>query len=313
MGFTQSEFSSKISKLLQFSLTFLLIFPKGSFVHPLLSKKGVSSFSSMILFSLLSVPLAPWSAQATPSIPGTSTTALVFTVSVSDATSGRTPVARAVTYTISDQAMRIDAPSKGNDHSYIWNLSTKTVASLDNEHKTFHSDSLVNIMGFVDFSQLLGQNAGNNPKDQVVQGHASRSVSGIPCTDTTILHRFKGRVVGMINGDQKIVQCLTTDFPGNTLYREFQVKLASLAKKSSKVPPAGAPVVTPLSLETVRTTDYSKGFLVKILSTLHLYDSSKIPSRQIEREKVTSLEIRQVSSTVFSIPASYKKETAPAS
>ncbi len=239
--------------------------------------------------------------------------ALVFAVRVSDHSAGKSPVVRTVTYTIARDAMRIDAPTDGTVRSYLWNLSTRTVASLDNGKKTYHADSLDKIMGFVDFSQLLGQYAGNNPKDKVFRGAASRTVAGVSCTDKTTLHRFKGRVVGMINGDQKIVQCLATDFPGSDLYRSFQSGLAALAKKGPSTKSAVPPPFLPLSLETIRTTDYSKGFLVKILSALHLYDSSKIPERQVERETVTLLAVRPVPADTFSVPVSYRKETAPAS
>lgn len=254
---------------------------------------------------------APWAGEAAQiSAPET---ALVFTVRVSDHNAGKSPAVRTVTYTITNDAMRIDAPAEGSDRSYLWNLSTRTVASLDNGKRTYHADSLDKIMGFVDFSQLLGQYAGNNPKDKVIPGTVFRTVAGVPCTDKTTLHRFKGRVVGMINGDQKIVQCLATTFPGSDLYRNFQTGLAALAKKGASGKTAVPPPFMPLALETVRTTDYSKGFLVKILSALHLYDSSKIPERQVEREKVTALSVRSVPSGTFSIPASYQKETAPAS
>ncbi len=285
-----------------------LIFRKGLYVGLLVSKqrKKLYSLISLALFlGLLSPGTARSASSAAPD-----KKALVFTVSVSDQGAGKTAALRTVTYTITDDAMRIDAPGKDADRSYLWNLSTRTVASLDNLKKTYHADSLDKIMGFVDFSQLLGQSAGNNPKDRVIQSTVPRTVAGVSCTDTTTLHRFKGRVVGMINGDQKIVQCLATDFPGSDLYRSFQTGLAALAKKAAPEKTGAPPRFTPLSLETVRTTDYSKGFLVKILSALHLYDSSKIPARQVERETVTALDVRPVAADTFSIPASYHKETA---
>ena len=191
-------------------------------------KKLYSLISLALFLGLLSPGTARSASSAAPD-----KKALVFTVSVSDQGAGKTAALRTVTYTITDDAMRIDAPGKDADRSYLWNLSTRTVASLDNLKKTYHADSLDKIMGFVDFSQLLGQSAGNNPKDRVVQSTVPRTVAGVSCTDTTTLHRFKGRVVGMINGDQKIVQCLATDFPGSDLYRSFQTGLAALAKKAA--------------------------------------------------------------------------------
>ena len=292
------------------------VFPKGTFVKAFPRYRFFCSLTSLTLATLggILTVLVPGMGEAAPALSPESAPepALVFTVSVSDQ-NGKSPRLRTVTYTITDDAMRIDAPAKDADRSYLWNLSARTVASLDNEKKTYHADSLDKIMGFVDFSQLLGQSAGNNPKDRVVRGTVPRTVAGVTCTDTTTLHRFKGRVVGMINGDQKIVQCLATVFPGSDLYRTFQEGLAALAKKAAPDKTGAPPPFTPLSLETVRTTDYSKGFLVKILSALHLYDSSKIPARQVERETVTELSVRPVPPDTFTIPASYKKETAPAS
>ena len=236
--------------------------------------------------------------------------ALVFTVVASKEGEADHSVHR-ITYTISAHAMRIDSPGPEGNRSYIWNLSTRTVAALDNDKKTYHSDSLDKIMGFVDFSQLLGQYAGNNPKDRVIQGTTPRTVAGVACTDRTILHRFKGRVVGMVNGDQKIVLCQATTFPGSDLYGSFQQALARLAAKNAPKTASPLPGISPLSLETVRTTDYSKGFLVKILSALHLYDSSRIPARTREREVVESLAVVPVPSETFDIPASYRKEASP--
>ena len=236
--------------------------------------------------------------------------ALVFTV-LSSKSGEKDKTVRRITYTIAADAMRIDTPGPGGSRSYLWNLSTRTVAALDNDKKTYHSDSLDKIMGFVDFSQLLGQVAGNNPKDRVIEATAPRTVAGVSCTDRTILHRFKGRVVGMINGDQKIVLCLASTFPGSDLYGAFQKALAALAAKNSPHSSAPLPGISPLSLETVRTTDYSKGFLVKILSALHLYDSSRIPVRTREREVVDSLAVKDLPPGTFSVPSSYKKEASP--
>lgn len=236
--------------------------------------------------------------------------ALVFTV-LSSKSGEKDKTVRRITYTIAADAMRIDTPGPGGSRSYLWNLSTRTVAALDNDKKTYHSDSLDKIMGFVDFSQLLGQVAGNNPKDRVIEATAPRTVAGVACTDRTILHRFKGRVVGMINGDQKIVLCLASTFPGSDLYGAFQKALAALAAKNSPHSSAPLPGISPLSLETVRTTDYSKGFLVKILSALHLYDSSRIPVRTREREVVDSLAVKDLPPGTFSVPSSYKKEASP--
>ena len=236
--------------------------------------------------------------------------ALVFTVVATKEGEADHSVHR-ITYTIAADAMRIDSPGPDGNRSYIWNLSTRTVAALDNDKKTYHADSLDKIMGFVDFSQLLGQYAGNNPKDRIIEGTTSRMVAGVACTDRTILHRFKGRVVGMVNGDQKIVLCQAKTFPGSDLYGAFQQALARLAAKNSPKSASPLPGISPLSLETVRTTDYSKGFLVKILSTLHLYDSSRIPVRTREREAVESLSVMPAPPGAFSIPASYRKEASP--
>jgi hypothetical protein len=253
-------------------------------------------------------PSAHADSQLPPS-PG-SRLALIFTVLVSDETSGKPPVLRNVAYTMTGDALRIDAPADGTGKSYIWNLETKTVASLDNEKRTYHSDSLDKIMGFVDFSQLLGQYAGNNPKDSVTLSNNPSSIAGITCRTTTRLHHFKGRVVGMINGDQTTTQCLADSFPGSDLYGSFQNALAALSKSSSGK--GTGPRFSPLSLETVRTTDYTPGFLVKILATLHLYDISRVPGRQTEKETVSTLFTRPVPDSIFSIPSSYKKEAAPA-
>ena len=269
-------------------------------------KKLYSLISLALFLGLLSPGTARSASSAAPD-----KKALVFTVSVSDQGAGKTAALRTVTYTITDDAMRIDAPGKDADRSYLWNLSTRTVASLDNLKKTYHADSLDKIMGFVDFSQLLGQVAGNNPKDRVIEATAPRTVAGVACTDRTILHRFKGRVVGMINGDQKIVLCLASTFPGSDLYGAFQKALAALAAKNSPHSSAPLPGISPLSLETVRTTDSSKGFLVKILSALHLYDSSRIPVRTREREGVDSLAVKDLPPGTFSVPSSYKKESSP--
>ena len=50
---------------------------------------------------------------------------------------------------------------------------------------------------------------------------------------------------------------------------------------------------------------------MKILSSLHLYDSSRIPARTREREVVESLAVVPVPSGTFDIPASYRKEASP--
>lgn len=236
--------------------------------------------------------------------------ALTFSVKIVDKTAGKTPAVKSVVYTMTGTALRIDASGAGTDRSYIWNLGTKTVASLDNTARTYHSDSLDKIMGFVDFSQLLGQYAGNNPKDSLIQGKADRTVAGIPCRETTRIHHFKGRVVGMINGDQTITQCLADTFPGSDLYRAFQHALARLSLKSKKGP---EPPVAPLSLETVRTTDYSPGFLIKLASALKLYDLSRVPGRQVEQETVQSLSTGSVPETLFAVPSAFSKESAPPS
>ncbi|MEC4682082.1 MAG: hypothetical protein VST70_00130 [Nitrospirota bacterium] len=235
---------------------------------------------------------------------------VTFTVVVSLDAAGKAPDIKSITYTMTPEALRIDAPGEGTGKSYIWNLATRTVASLDNEKHTYHSDSLNKIMGFVDFSQLLGQYAGNNPKDSVTVSSTPETVAGISCRKTTRLHHFKGRVVGMINGDQTITQCLADTFPGVGIYQAFQKGLAALSQNSSKEGPR--PQMAPLSLETIRTTDYSPGFLVKLLASLHLYDLSRVPGRQIEKETVQSLLTRSVPDSFFSIPSSYARETTPA-
>ncbi|MGC8529481.1 MAG: hypothetical protein ACP5OP_04695 [Leptospirillia bacterium] len=275
---------------------------------PFLSSRRLLSFAlPLLLVGLLG--FSPSFGEALPEAEAPEP-ALVFTVVASKEGEPDHSVHR-ITYTIAAKAMRIDAPGPEGNRSYLWNLSTRTVAALDNDKKTYHSDSLDKIMGFVDFSQLLGQYAGNNPKDRVIQGTTPRTVAGVTCTDRTILHRFKGRVVGMVNGDQKIVLCQATTFPGSDLYDSFQQALAKLAVKNAPKTASPLPGISPLSLETVRTTDYSKGFLVKILSALHLYDSSRIPARTREREVVESLAVMPVSSATFEIPVSYRKEASP--
>lgn len=272
------------------------------------------TLSRLFFLGLLVFAFASGSSEAqasrTGSIPDRTGKALVFTV-LSSKSGEKDKTVRRITYTIAADAMRIDTPGPGGSRSYLWNLSTRTVAALDNDKKTYHADSLDKIMGFVDFSQLLGQYAGNNPKDRIIEATATRTVAGVACTDRTILHRFKGRVVGMINGDQKIVLCLASTFPGSDLYGAFQKALAALAAKNSPHSSAPLPGISPLSLETVRTTDYSKGFLVKILSALHLYDSSRIPVKTREREVVDSLAVMDLPSGTFAAPPSYKKETPP--
>lgn len=253
--------------------------------------------------SAMADPLASLSPGSVP--------ALSFTILVSNRTQGKAADRKTIVYTMAGDALRIDATGDGSDRSYIWNLSARTVASLDNTKHTYHSDSLNKIMGFVDFSQLLGQYAGNNPKDSVTTSKETRTVAGIPCEMTTRIHHFKGRVVGMINGDQTITQCLSEKFPGHGIYQTFQKALAALSKNSSGKS-ALPPPIAPLSLETVRTTDYAPGFLVRFLAAVRLYDLSRVPGRQIEKESVQTLSTRRVPDTFFSVPSGYKKEAPPA-
>jgi hypothetical protein len=272
-----------------------------------LSRKRITEAMHRLLGTLLvmSVVLAPEvgfsSPTGEPDLSG-----IAWTIKLTTEQTGKQTATHTLVYSMTPDILRIDQPGWKGFDIIIWRLDLHKVYALDTEHKTYREEAVEKVLSYQNFSDLIGQHAGNNPGDVRKTLDTTMTVGGYTCHPEQILHKFRGTVVGMINGDQETIVCNSGSVQGFETVRKFQENLSGLSPKKSASPPAPSFQNT-FSLYLKRTTHYQAGFIVKLLHTIGLYDLSKIPSMQREEAKVTDIRTTHFSQDFFNVPAGYRK------
>ena len=228
---------------------------------------------------------------------------LKWTVEIRTEQSGKAPQAHQLTYSATPSALRIDQPDNKGVDLILWRLDLGKVYAVDTKTRTYQVQSIKKILSYQGFSDLIGQHAGSNPGDVHTREHSLETVAGYTCTPEMYRHRFRGSVVGMINGDQKTVVCASPDVKGFKALKDFRQHL--LAMGGSKVKLSGTSSSFYLSIS--RDTRYKKGFIIRILNAIGLYDASKVPSYQKESSVVQNVSEVSFPASTFSLSSDYKK------
>lgn len=231
---------------------------------------------------------------------------IAWTIKLTTEQTGKTTATHTLVYSMTPNVLRIDQPGWKGFDIIIWRLDLHKVYALDTEHKTYREEAVEKVLSYQNFSDLIGQHAGNNPGDIRKTLDTRMSVDGYTCRPEQILHKFRGTVVGMINGDQETIVCNSSTVQGFDTVRKFQETLSGFTpKKSTSAPKAS--FQNTFSLYLKRTTHYQAGFIVKLLNTIGLYDLSKIPSMQREEAKVTDIRTTTFTPDFFNVPDGYRK------
>ncbi len=273
-----------------------------------LIKTGKPEFTKWILGAMIASPLFLLPAKGfSDSLPGPDLDGVEWTIKMSTEQTGKTPTTHTLMYSMTPNVLRIDQPGWKGFDIILWRLDLRKVYALDTVHKTYREESVGKVLAYQNFSDLIGQHAGSNPGDVKKTMASPMTVSGYTCQPEQILHKFRGIVVGMINGDQETIVCNSDSISGFEAIRKFQENMAKLSPSKTPSSP-GKPVLrNSFFLYLKRTTHYQAGFIVKLLNTVGLYDLSKIPTMQKEEARVTEIKETSFSPDFFNVPAGYKK------
>ena len=245
-------------------------------------------------------------ALASSSVPALSTEqsqGLRWTVEIRTEQSGKPTQSHQLTYSATPTALRIDQPDNKGVNRILWRLDLGKVYAIDTRTRTYQIQSIKKILSYQGFSDLIGQHAGSNPGDIHTIGHTQETVAGYTCTPETYRHKFRGSVVGMINGDQKTIVCASPDIQGFQALQSFRQHL--LAMGGSKMKFSGTSSAFYLSIS--RDTRYKKGFIIRILNAIGLYDASKVPAFQKESSVVQNVSQVSFSPSTFRLSPDYRK------
>lgn len=236
---------------------------------------------------------------------------LSWTLNVSDQKGGKPPVTQSITYHITPTMMRIDQTTGEGSQIFIWRTDAGIVYAIDPGKKTYHQDTLDHVLSYSSMSDLLGKHSGKNPGDKILEPPTPSTVSGIPCTDEKILHKFRGVVVGMINGDQTIDICRTKSMPGIDILKAFQKTLVAMDRKIDNKD-IGKNGNTTISLLVHKKTAYKAGFISRMLNAIGLYDLSKVPAIEVEDSRISNVKVEAENPDQFNLPDGYKRVFLPA-
>ena len=228
---------------------------------------------------------------------------LRWTVEIRTEQSGKPAQSHQLTYSATPTALRIDQPDNKGVNRILWRLDLGKVYAIDTRTRTYQEQSIKKILSYQRFSDLIGQHAGSNPGDIHTIGHAKETVAGYTCTPETYRHKFRGSVVGMINGDQETVVCASPDVKGFQALQSFRKHL--LAMGGSKMKFSGTSSAFYLSIS--RDTRYKKGFIIRILNAIGLYDASKVPAFQKESSVVQNVSQVSFAPSTFRLSTDYRK------
>lgn len=240
-------------------------------------------------------------------LPGPDLEGLEWTIKLSTEQTGKSPTTHTLVYSMTPNVLRIDQPGWKGFDIILWRLDLRKVYALDTAHKTYREEPVEKVLAYQNFSDLIGQHAGNNPGDVKKTMPSPMTFSGYTCQPKQILHKFRGTVVGMINGDQETIVCNSDSITGFESIRKFQENLAKLSPSKTPSPPGKPAFQNSFSLYLKRTTHYHAGFIVKLLNSVGLYDLSKIPAVQKEEARVTDVKTSTFSPDFFNVPPGYKK------
>jgi len=236
---------------------------------------------------------------------------LSWTLNISDQKGNAKPVTQTITYHITPSMMRIDQTTASGSQIFIWRTDAGLVYAIDTNTKTYHQDTLDHVLSYQSMSDLLGKHSGKNPGDKILEKPHSEMVSGIACTDEKLLHKFRGVVVGMINGDQTIEICRTQTIPGIELLKAFQKSLVILDRKiDKKTVKEDEP--TTISLLVHKETAYKAGFISRMLNAIGLYDLSKVPATEVEDSRISNVKVEMENTSQFNLPDGLKRVFLPA-
>ncbi len=239
------------------------------------------------------------------------TQTLSWTLAISDQKGKDKPVTQTITYHITPNMMRIDQTTASGSQIFIWRTDAGLVYAIDPEKKTYHQDTLDHVLSYQSMSDLLGKHSGKNPGDKILEKPHTEMVSGIACTDEKLLHKFRGVVVGMINGDQTIEICRTQTIPGIEILKSFQKNLVLLDRKIDKKE-IRQDESTTISLLVHKETAYKAGFISRMLNAIGLYDLSKVPATEVEASRISNVKVEPESTSQFNLPDGLKRVFLPA-
>lgn len=236
---------------------------------------------------------------------------LSWTLNISDQKGNAKPVIQTITYHITPTMMRIDQTTASGSQIFIWRTDAGLVYAIDTAKKTYHQDTLDHVLSYQTMSDLLGKHSGKNPGDKVLEKPHTETVSGVACTDEKLLHKFRGVVVGMINGDQTIEICRTESIPGIELLKAFQKNLVLLDRKIDPKT-VRKDEATTISLLVHKETAYKAGFISRMLNAIGLYDLSKVPATEVEDSRISNIKVEAENTSQFDLPDGLKRVFLPA-
>lgn len=274
-------------------------FPRG----PLFRVLFVALLLAPFLLSPCNRPIRSFAGTLSPKPSAGLDRGLKWTVEIRTEQTGQPAQSHRLTYSATPVALRIDQPDNKGVNLILWRLDLGKVYAVDTRTRTYQVQSIKKILSYQGFSDLIGQHAGSNPGDVHTIGRETRTVAGYSCTPETYQHRFRGSVVGMINGDQKTVVCASADVKGFKSLQDFRRHL--LAMGGAKMKLNGNPSSFYLSIS--RDTRYKKGFIIRILNAIGLYDASKVPAYQKESSVVQNVSEVSFPPSTFSLSPEYRK------
>jgi hypothetical protein len=284
------------------------IFPETSFVRQGFLPATIRFSRTIVVGTILSLGAFLPLKQALAS---SDAQTLSWTLNISDQKGSAKPVTQTITYHITPNMMRIDQTTASGSQIFIWRTDAGLVYAIDPEKKTYHQDTLDHVLSYQSMSDLLGKHSGKNPGDKILEKPHTEMVSGIACTDEKLLHKFRGVVVGMINGDQTIEICRTQTIPGIEILKSFQKNLVLLDRKIDKKE-IRQDESTTISLLVHKETAYKAGFISRMLNAIGLYDLSKVPATEVEDSRISNVKVEPESTSQFNLPDGLKRVFLPA-
>lgn len=240
------------------------------------------------------------------------TSGIHWVVEIRTEQSGQTAKAHQLVYSATPTALRIDQPDNKGVNEIVWRLDLGKVYAINSANKTYQEQSIRKLLSYQGFSDLIGQHAGRNPGDSKKTRKTPVQIAGYSCTPEVMQHKFRGSVVGMINGDQETVICQSGEVKGFNSLKAFKKNLLSMSGKNLKPGVLNGESTPSFFLSLTRVTHYKTGFIIKILNAIGLYDLSKVPAFEKESSTVQKVSAESFSPSLFEIPADFKKLSNPA-
>ena len=249
----------------------------------------------------------PLNVLAQPGITPDYANGIRWEVEIRTEQSGKTLQTHNLVYSATPTALRIDQPDNKGFDLILWRLDLGKVYAIDTRKKTYREQSIKELLSYQGFSDLIGQHAGSNPGDTKKTLTNSLHVAGYSCMPEVFEHKFRGTVVGMINGDQKTVLCQSKDVKGLEALESFKKNLMAMNKKTLEPKTLNGSASPEFFLSLSRVTHYKTGFIIKILNAIGLYDLSKVPSFEKESSTVQSVGAQSFEPSLFDVPSGFKK------